>query len=673
MESNSGEPPLGSQFPSSTETSSSPKAGSRPIAGGRRYRHPNRDLESRRDGGYDDSEGEEIDPNEFDLMVSRSFQSPGPMLEPESFEHSMLRNTRRRSRNRSSNGRQRSRGESALRHSSLKADLMEAADNKQQGVIDEETPLLPSPSSESSSSPADDDAAQKDDDNPYLGGVTVTRFWMLFTGIMMTYFISCFDSTIMASSHPVITSYFGSSNSASWLSTAFLLTSTAFQPLLGGLSDAIGRKIPYVVTMVLFLVSTVWCALAGSIGSFIVARAVCGLGAGGMMALAGIIISDLVPIEIRGAFQSYLNITFGVGAMLGAGLGGMMADYLGWRWEFGIQVPFIVVSLIVAVITIPHDLGLQGKQQVSIREAMRTFDFKGSFLMSTAVTFFILGMNLGGNVIPWTHPFVFVSLLIFAICFPLFLYVETHAVKPIMPMHLILQHPHMNLIFSNHIASFLANAIIFNIPLFFQGVLLTSATTSGLRLVVCSCMTSLAGTATGFLITYTRRLKWPLVLGATLMWLGTLCLASMTRGWPTFMYILCLMVPSAGQGFQFPGTFMAILAVADQKKQAVVTSTLILWRSLGMVLGVACSSLIVQNALWRNLELNVVGPDKEAVIERVRQSVESIRDLEPVYREQVVQSYEATLRLMFLCCSVVAFVSVLLVVPMKLPRLGNRK
>lgn len=97
-------------------------------------------------------------------------------------------------------------------------------------------------------------------------------------------------------------------------------------------------------------------------------------------------------IRIRGAFQSYLNMTFGVGAMLGAGLGGMMADYLGWRWEFGIQVPFIVVSLVVAVLTIPHDLGLQGKPQVSVREAMKTFDFKGSFLMSTSVTFFILGM-----------------------------------------------------------------------------------------------------------------------------------------------------------------------------------------------------------------------------------------------------------------------------------------
>lgn len=150
-------------------------------------------------------------------------------------------------------------------------------------------------------------------------------------------------------------------------------------------------------------------------------------------------------------------------------------------------------------------------------------------------------------------------------------------------------------------------------------------------------------------------------------------LASMQRGWPTFFYILCLALPSAGNGFQFPGTFMAILAVADQSSQAVVTSTLILWRSLGSVLGVACSSLVVQNALWYYLEKFVSGPDKEAVIEQVRQSVESIRDLEPAYREQVVQSYEAAIRLTFLCCAALGLVSVLLVLPMKLPRLGNRK
>jgi len=158
-----------------------------------------------------------------------------------------------------------------------------------------------------------------------------------------------------------------------------------------------------------------------------------------------------------------------------------------------------------------------------------------------------LTLTLAGS-----HPFVIFSLTTFAVFFPLFLYVETHAVQPIMPMHLVRQSPHRNLLFSNHIAAFISNAIMFNVPLFFQAVLLTSATTSGLRLVICSAVTAVAGIVTGFLITYTRHLKWPLVLGSILSFLGTFCLASMQRGWPTVLYLLCLVVPSAGQGFQFP-------------------------------------------------------------------------------------------------------------------------
>ncbi|KAK4125486.1 actin-like ATPase domain-containing protein [Parathielavia appendiculata] len=531
------------------------------------------------DDGSNSSENEDIDPNKLELMLSRSVQSAAPLLEPEAIEHSMLRNTRVRSRSRS---RRRASTVSPYRNRRQSSTPRAGAEPLGGETIpDEETPLLPTPIEEV------DETADADNNNPYLGGVSVTRFWLLFSQIMAGYFIACFDSTIMASSHPVITSYFGSSNSASWLSTAFLLTSTSFQPVLGSLSDAVGRKGPYVVTIAVFLVATVWCALAGSMTSFIVARSVCGLGAGGIMTLGSII------------------------------------------------VPVVVACLIIAILVVPGDLGLGGKKKQTLREAMRTFDFKGSILMSTSVTFLILGL-------------------------------------PIMPLHLVLRSPHMNLLFSNHIAAFLSNATLFNVPLFFQGVLLTTATTSGFRLVVSSAVASIAGTATGFLITYTRRLKWPLVLGTSLLLVGSLCLSSMQRGWPALLYILCLCPGAAGSGFQFPGTFMAILSVSEQREQAVVTSTLILWRSLGQVLGVACSSLVVQNALWYYLEVFVTGPEKDGVVKRVRQSVEAIRELPGSYREQVVQSYEAALRVTFLCCSVVALVSVLLIVPVRLPRLGKR-
>lgn len=212
-----------------------------------------------------------------------------------------------------------------------------------------------------------------------------------------------------------------------------------------------------------------------------------------------------------------------------------------------------------------------------------------------------------------------------------------------------------------------------NSPLYFQAVLLSSATASGLRLVLPTLVASMAGTGTGFAITWSRRLKWPLLAGTLFYLVGCLCLCLLRRDLPAVVYLVALVPSSLGQGFQFPGTFMAVLACSPQEEQAVVTSTLILWRSLGMVLGVASSSLVVQNALVYYLDRHVRGPDRLAVIARVRASVDAIAHLDQPYRLQVIRSYEAALRLTFVCCVAMAALSVLLIWPVKLPRLAAKK
>lgn len=401
-------------------------------------------------------EDDSIDPDDFDLLLSRSTSyTGGPLLRPESVENPLLRGERRYSSSRAGHP-------PFVSHSRRESIASEAID--------------------------DDLASELDRDGRgaetfFLGNLSHSRFWLIFSTVLALNFIANFDGTIMASSHPVITSYFNSSNSASWLSTAFLLTSTAFQPLLGSLSDSIGRKTPYIATMAIFTLATLWCALAQSMTSFIAARAACGLGAGGVMTLGSIIVSDLVPIERRGAYQSYINMVYGVASTLGAALGGFMADYLGWRWEFGVQVPALLLCVFVSVFTIPDGLGLRTHKKETVLQALRHFDLTGSFFLMTSITFLILGLNLGGNVLPWLHPFVIASLAIFATCFPAFLWAESTATHPIMPLYLIRRSPHRNMIFSNSLAAFMMNAILFNMPLYFQAVLLTTATTSGLCLM----------------------------------------------------------------------------------------------------------------------------------------------------------------------------------------------
>ncbi|KAM3515788.1 hypothetical protein MY11210_000559 [Beauveria gryllotalpidicola] len=509
----------------------------------------------------------------------------------------------------------------------------------------------------------------------FLGGVSPTRFWFIFAQILSSLFISCLDGTVMASSHPVIASHFGAAHAASWLSTAFLLAMTALQLLIGRLSDSLGRKPLFVGGVGLLALGTGGCAVAPTLGAFVAARVVCGVGAGAAIALGSIITSDLVPIERRGSFQALFNATWGAGSAIGAATGGWLAETVGWRWEFGIQVPPLLLIFAMSFVAIPDDIGLWGKPAKTVLQALREFDLMGSGLSTASTTALILTLNLGGNILPWSHPIVVASMVVFALSFPAFLWVESRTAKPIMPLHLVTKMPHANIIFGSFLASLLLNAVLFNmqVPLYFQAVLLTSATTSGLRLVVPSVASSVAGISTGFLITRTRRLRWPLLVGSILTALGNLVLVLLRRGLASSLYGLALLPGSLGAGFQLPGSFMALLVASPQPEHAVVTSTLLLWRSLGSVFGVAASSLVVQAGLLHHLRRNVHGDRRDDVIASVRRSVEVVARLEEPYREQVIQSYEAALRLTFMLTSALALISFVLLVPIKLKRLPAQK
>ncbi|KAF7671775.1 mfs general substrate transporter [Alternaria burnsii] len=507
-----------------------------------------------------------------------------------------------------------------------------------------------------------------------LEGVGVWKFRLVFGGILLGYFIAMFDSTLMASSHPVITSYFHASNSASWLSTAFLLTSTSLQPLMGRLSDTVGRRPLYLAGLVVLAATTAWCALAQTIGSFIAARALCGIGAAGVLSMGNIMTNDLVSIEVRGTYQAYINLFYGGGSACGAAFGGVLCDKLGWRMTFAVQIPVLVLLLVNAIFTTPSSLGpnLAKRYGLGLKDGLKGFDVAGSMLLTVSVAFLILGLNLGGNIYPWKHWVVITSLVVATVTGAILVKVESRASRAVMPLPMLFSRPRGNLVFNNFFAQVGMNTILFNAPLYFQAVELETASVSGFRLAGPSVALTICGVSAGFIMTATGRMKWLIVLGSLSMLLGAFCLSLMWDGIPKWLATIFLVPSSIGQGLSFPATSLAVLATSTQEDQAVMTSTLILWRSLGIVMGVSLSSLILQNALTSHLESLVSGHNKTKIIQRVRKSVRSIADLDPKHQSQVIEAYSRSLRLVFISAIVMFIIVNLLVIAIDLPQLRKK-
>ena len=558
-------------------------------------------------------------------------------------------------------------------------ELSTRASEDNEDALTEQTPLLASqiPAGEDNATLQPGSKSGDEDsklDSRHYRNVTPRQFWLLFGGILFGDLIAFFDSTLMASAHPVITSYFNASNSASWLSTVFYVTSTIFQPLAGRLSDVVGRKPVYLFSIATFFLTTLWCALAQSIGSFIAARAICGLGAGGVVTLSFVLVSDVVKLEYRGIYQSCLNLFYGVGHSMGAALGGILCDKLGWRWAFGVQLPFIFFYFVLAIMTTPGDLGpnLMKNEGKGVFDTFKSFDTAGSVTLSFAITGLILGLNLGGNIYSWSHPIVITSLVVFAISSILLILVERRATRPILPLRYLTTIPMANLMFSNFFGSLVAQTVLFNVPLFLQAVRQFSPTRSGLHLISPLVGVTTTAVLTGFLITWSRRMKWPTVVGALTMLAGASASACLSQDLPLWTDPLLIPWASTGQGFIFPATSIAVLALCPQDEQAVVTTTLGLVRSLGVVLGVAVSSWVLQNALVSALGSSVTGAHKREIIMKVRKSVTAIQTLDPKHRAQVITAYAAALRITFVSGIIFAILTVILILPIRLPRLQKK-
>jgi EmrB/QacA subfamily drug resistance transporter len=426
-------------------------------------------------------------------------------------------------------------------------------------------------------------------------------------GVMIVFLLSALDQTIVSTAMPVIISQLHGLELYSWVTTAYLLSSTVMVPVWGKLGDLYGRKPVLLAGIVLFLFGSWLSGLAGEFGDLpllgggmvqlIVFRAVQGLGGGALFTTAFAIIADLFPPRERGKFAGLFGGVFGFASAIGPLLGGYFTDHgsvtiaghaiAGWRWVFYLNLPIGLVALFMVISKMPK---LSHASKGSI-------DYLGAVLIVAACVPLLLALTFGGQKYPWNSGIVLGLFTVFVVCTVLFVLVERRVEDPIIHMELF-----ANKVFTwANIAGFFSSmsflSVVAFLPLFMQLGQGVQATTSGLSTLPLMLGLILAATAAGRLMTRTGRYKPFMLIGMSVLLIGTYLLSQMTHHTTRFDLGWRMAILGIGLGPLQSLYGVAIQNAVPLNRIGVVTSAHQFFRQIGSTVGVAVFGTLLTNSL----------------------------------------------------------------------------
>lgn len=331
-----------------------------------------------------------------------------------------------------------------------------------------------------------------------------------------------------------------------------------------------------------------------------------------MTTVASILLSDIVSLRARGTFQGLINIVFATGAAVGAPLGGLFADSIGWRWSFLSQVPLTWIAILVVslFLHLPSPAIPEG-----FRKQIKRVDFLGAAILVSAVFSLLVGLDRAGNVM--LNDNIVIGTMTFALlAFSLFVYVEGYiAAEPFAPGHIVKERT----ILASSISVFFAfggyMGTLFYITLYYQAVAGLSAAESGLRIVP-AIIGGVSGSLFGGIMMQTTGKFYHLTVGAYCVFVCGFLPILLLTGWlgrSTLGISLGLAATGFGNGIGVTSTLIAVISAAGAEEQAVATAVTYLFRALGTVTGVSVGSMLVQGSLRRELSERLNGTDADEV------------------------------------------------------------
>ncbi|KAG0003803.1 hypothetical protein BGZ80_007277 [Entomortierella chlamydospora] len=431
------------------------------------------------------------------------------------------------------------------------------------------------------------------------------QFVLIMIALSLSVFLASLDQIIVSTAIPAITREYNSLGDISWLGTAYLMTATAFQPLYGKFSDIFGRKATMLFANTIFLGGSCIAGWATSMNMLIAGRGVAGVGAGGLMAMVFIILSDMLDMRERGKYLGFIGAIFSFSSVVGPLLGGAFTDHVTWRWSFWINIPFVVISIIFITVNLnlPTPKG-------TLADKLRRIDYVGAILLMVAVILILLPLSWGGNKYAWDSGIVIGLLCAGFAVGGIFVLAEWKIAKePIVPIHLFkirnLWSTYGSLFFSG-MAFF---GILFYLPIYFQVVKNESATNGGLETVPFVFGIVITSISSGLWVVKKGTFAFFPMIGNLFFIAGSaLCIlfkADTQRVVTIFVLLICGM----GMGFTMQASTLAVQVAVKPKYMATVTTSVQFIRSLGQVFGVAIVGTVFNNKLVESLKKDFPGDD----------------------------------------------------------------
>ena len=408
---------------------------------------------------------------------------------------------------------------------------------------------------------------------------------VVFSGLMLGMLLAALDQTIVATALPTIVASLHGANHLAWVVASYLLASTVTTPLYGKFSDLHGRKGVFQFAIVVFLAGSALSGLAQNMNELIAFRAVQGLGAGGLIALAMAIVGDVVSPRQRGRYQGYFGAVFAFASAAGPLAGGFISEHLSWRWVFYINLPIGAVALVVTSIVL----------RLPFRRVEHRIDYVGTSLLVAGVSALLLVTEWGGSEYPWRSGVIIGLLAAGLVLIGALVAWERGASEPLFPPRLFrsdIFNVAIGVSFLQAMAMF--GAIVF-VPFYLQLAQGVSPTDSGLLLLPFMGGLLVMSILSGNLVTRTGRYKVFPVAGSVLTALGMWLLTTLNAHTSNVRLGVFLATLGGGMGMVMQNTVLATQNAVAIRDLGTATSSLLFFRSLGAVFGTALFGAIFVN------------------------------------------------------------------------------